>query len=134
MMIEFITQIPLFFKIVYALALLSLLGFTYSVFLINRSVERVKKLTAEKRIKYTAGVKKILKMYKFLFWISPLYLIIIPFITYKYAQDDFYHWTICMFLMYLQILFDYSIRKLFLSKYRTSITTPPTQTRRGALP
>ena len=121
MMIEFFNQAPLFFKILYALFCLSLLGTIISLFNTKRSVERLKKLKPEERIKYTAGVKKILKTYKFLFWISPLQLIIIPFLLFKYSPDIFYHMTICLFLMYLTVLLDFCIRKLFLSKYQKQV-------------
>lgn len=84
-------------------------------FLRNRIVDRVIKLPAERRNAFIRATAMPISIYKVLFWISPIYLLLFPGIIYFYFSGLFNYFSAFMWLMYIFILLDYFYCKSVLS-------------------
>lgn len=115
-MIEFFENIPIFFKIIYAIFCFSLICSLPPLLFTNKLTEAIKNLPDKEIMRYRNSNMKLLKIYKLMFWTSPLNLIVVPYILFIYLPDKFSHMTICMVLMYLLLLISYFISKMILLK------------------
>jgi hypothetical protein len=84
----------------------------------DRYVPKLYELPTEKKTRLLKLNMLRIKIYKIFFWASPLYLIVIPFLIYKYQQTEFFHMTVLQILMYIGILEDFLYRKFLAEKLK----------------
>ncbi len=114
MMITF----PLSFKIFLGWFLFVMILGIVKYFARDKYVHKLMELPTEKKAKLLKSYMLRIKIYKLFFWASPLYLIVIPFIIYKYSRQDFFHMTVMQILLYICLLEDFLYRKFVFGKLR----------------
>ena len=108
--------IPLWFKIFLAFAGIATVSGVVNYFLKDKRVKYYLDLSDEKREKIIKSNLITIKLYRFLFWLSPVYLFLAPFIFYKYYPSDFLYYLVAMILIYLFALKDFLFRKSILKR------------------
>jgi hypothetical protein len=74
--------------------------------------EKVITQSKDKRDKLINACTKIIKVYKILFIMSPLYLFIIPYLSYRYSSSqEFIYGTAMCILLYIVIIEDFMFKK-----------------------
>ena len=114
MMITF----PLWFKILIGWFLFALILGIVNYFAKDNYVHKLRELPAEKKTRLLNSYMLIIKIYKIFFWASPLYLIVIPILIYKYQQTGLFHMTVLQILMYIVILEDFFYRRFIFEKLK----------------
>ena len=109
---------PLWFKIFLAWFLLTIILRVVKYFAIDKYVHKIVELPTGKKAKFLKSSAIVIKIYKFFFWASPLYLIVIPFLIYKYQPAEFFHMTVLQILVYIIILEDFLYRKHLVKKIK----------------
>jgi Trk-type K+ transport system membrane component len=65
----------------------------------------------EKKEKLLKIYFNLFKIYKLLFWLSPLYFLLLPYLLYYHAPEYFISITLLFSLMYLLTIEDYLFRR-----------------------
>lgn len=109
-----VVSFPLWFKIylgwMAATLMLSLLNYIGR----EKYILKLRKLPPEKRSSILKSFTIRIKLYKLLFWTSPIYLIAIPFVIYTYRRESLFHMAVMLLLMYIGILEDFLSKKLLI--------------------
>lgn len=109
-------KLSLFGKIILVWFVVGFLFGFVRFFLLNKTVNSFRKSTEENKEKLIKSYTVIIKLYKFFFWLSPVYLFLVPFLIYKYNRPDFLYMTVMMILLHVVILQDFLIRRLIIRK------------------
>jgi hypothetical protein len=110
------TTIPLWFKIFLAFAGITTVSGVVNYFLKDKRVKYYLDLSDEKREKIIKSNLLTIKLYRFLFWLSPVYLFLTPFIYYKYFPSELLYYLVAIVLMYLFALKDFLYKKSIVKK------------------
>jgi len=91
---------PLWFKIylglfVVTIILVPLLHYTRR----DKYILKYRELPEEKKIKNLESLMIAIKICKLFLWASPIYLIVLPFLCYKYVKQDFFYVTVLMIIV-----------------------------------
>jgi hypothetical protein len=119
--------IPLWFKILLAWFLLAITLGLVKYFARDKYVHRNIQSSKEKRATIFKSNLMIIKLYKYFFWSSPLFLIVIPFLTYKYDRTEFFHITVLQILLYILIFQDFQFRKFLIKKLKENNVNLPNE-------
>ena len=109
-------SIPLIFKIIYGLSAFMIISGLMKYCTRNKIANLIQNYPEQRKEKIVRSYVNTLKVYKIMFWLSPVYLIIVPYIIYIYDQKDFTYLLIAMFFIYIYTLLDFFLRKSILSK------------------
>lgn len=88
----------------------------------DKYIHRLMGLSSERKLRLLKSHMLIIKIYKIFFYVSPFYLIAIPFLVYKYSKQDFFHITVLQVLLYVLILKDFLYRKFMAEKLKENQT------------
>ena len=114
MMITF----PLWFKIFLGWFLFTMILGVVNYFARDKYAHKLMGLPTEKKTRFLKSCVLRIKIYKMFFLASPLYLIVIPFLIYKYNRQDFFHMTVLQILLYIGIVKDFLYRKFLIKKIK----------------
>ncbi len=114
MMITF----PWWFKIFLGWFLFAMILGVVKYFARDKYIHKVTKLPPEKKARILKSYSLTIKIYKLLFWTSPIYLLILPFITYTYSKKSFFHITVMEILMYISILEDFLFKRFLFNRIK----------------
>ncbi len=106
-----IISFPLWYKIILGLAgILVITGITRRLSK-NKTIDAITSLPEERIEKLTKASSAAIKIHKIFLLATPLYLILIPCLTYIYTSDYFFHITSMLLIMYVFIIEDYFYRR-----------------------
>ncbi len=102
---------PWYFKIYLIIAV-----YTLTTGIIRRLFKNKYKLLLlstpkDKRDKLKVTYLTLIKIYKILFFLTPIYLVALPYLLYRYSPHDFIYMTAILIYMYLLLLEDIMFRK-----------------------
>ena len=106
---------PLGFKLYLALSCFVLLAAIVRKLSINKYMESVSELDASRKANMLRAHSRVLSCYKFLFWLSPMFVIML-YIFYHYVVKHGFYLSIAIAIMYLLVFEDYVFRKRILRK------------------
>lgn len=109
---------PWWFEIFLAWFLLTIIMGVVRYFTRDKRVHKIDELPTERKEKILESCAILIKIYKFFFWASPLYLVVIPFIIYKQQPAEFFHMTTMQIAVFITILQDFLYRKFLLKKIK----------------
>jgi len=114
MMITF----PLWFKIFLGWFLFTMIMGIVNYFMRDKYVDKLTKLPIEKKARILKSYSLTIKIYKLFLWASPIYLIVVPFIIYKYSEQSFFHVSVMIILVYIGILKDFLNKRFLFNKIK----------------
>ncbi len=109
---------PLWFKLYIGWFVVTMIFALVSYIGRDKYILKLRELPTEKKARILKSYSLRIKIYKLLLWASPIYLILQPFLIYKYSKSSFFHMTIMTILMYICVLEDF-VSKSFLFKKLT---------------
>ena len=109
-----------FFSILFKI-ILTLFGFVviYKIFLyfvMSKLVKQILTTTDDEKAKIKLSFSRVLSIYKILFWMTPLILILFPASVYVYINDSFLYALGIAAMLYAVVLEDYFYRKAILRR------------------
>jgi hypothetical protein len=84
----------------------------------EKTIIRFKTLPQDKKDKMLYIHSMRIKIDKFLFWCSPLYLFVVPFIIYTYQSAEFIKIMVLMISIYIVTIEDIMYRKSLIKKLK----------------
>lgn len=100
---------PMWFEIFLGWFLLAIILGIVNYSMKDMYVYKIAQLPSERKIRIRNASLRIIKIYKIFFYASPIYLVALPLLLYKYNKQDFFHVTVLEFLIYILILMDFFI-------------------------
>ena len=104
-----------FFSFLFKIILI-LFGFIviYKIFLyfvMSKMMKRVTSAPEKEKSRFVQSFSKVLSVYKILFWMAPITLILFPASVYVYLRDSFIYAIGIVGILYIVLLEDYFYRK-----------------------
>jgi hypothetical protein len=108
---------PLWFEISIGWFILIIISALVRYFKRDKYVQKIVELPTKSKAEKLKIYEFLLKIYRFLFWVSPLY-IVTCFMSYKYVPAEFFHITILIIMMYLVFIEEFIYRKNLIKKIK----------------
>jgi len=80
----------------------------------KKLIEYILRSPEEKQQIYIRTDSRLISIYKILFWMAPVYLLLIPIVFYLFLPDQFLYAAIVITLMYVLIFEDFLYRRSIL--------------------
>jgi len=80
-------------------------------FFVKKIVNSIFLLDDARKLKLSQADSTVMSVYKIFFWLTPIYLLVIPAIIYFYFPEIFFYFTVALFLMYGVLLQDFLYRR-----------------------
>ncbi len=106
------------FRIVLALAIFIIIYGIMIYLTKDRILKRFSALPEEKRLKLFQSFSHLIVVYKILFWVWPIYLILVPLLIYFYLYEEFFLVVTAVVVMYLAILVGFLYSRMILQATR----------------
>jgi hypothetical protein len=107
---------PFWFKILLIFGIIFIIHSSYLLFTKDKHIDKyIKQLSSDKIEKKIKTYSKTIKVLKFFFWATPLYLILMPYIFYTYLSlEKFFHYIVMMIITYILLIETFLIDKSML--------------------
>ena len=107
---------PFWFTIFVTFGIIFIIHTSYILFTKDRYIDKyINKLSSDKIERRIKAYSRIIKVLKLLFWATPVYLIVIPYIFYTYLSSDiFFHYFVMMIITYILLIEAFLIDKSML--------------------
>ena len=109
---------PLWFKLFLGFFGLLIITGTIRRLTKNKYIDSVNKLSAEKKEQFVQTNSSLVKITKLFLWISPILLLLIPFILYTYSPSFFFHYFVMMCIVFIIVTDEFLFRRSVLQRIK----------------
>jgi hypothetical protein len=102
---------PLWFKIFLGWGVFSIIWQTYLLLTKDKYIAKIKRLPDEKKEKKIKGNSQAIKAFKLFFWVTPVYLILVPYLFYIYVLEELFHYFVMIIITYVVTIEGFLISK-----------------------
>ena len=107
---------PLWLKLYLGAAGIILISGTINYLNLNKMAKFILDMPEHKKDKFIKIHSIVMKIYKLFFWMSPIHILLLPYLIYIYKPEALSQILIGLLLMYFFMIEDYIYRRLVVKK------------------